>query len=236
MIWYFLWISTVVSLCVFLAVRRSRQVQIQPTLTIDTLLAGLVFGLIGARLFHIVIEEPGHYFESPLRVFALGQGGFVWYGGLLVGASASVVLLQRRQFPVLRWTDAMAPIAALGYGLGRLACWIQGCCYGVCLLSSDTAACAHGRYPTQLFAVGWELAVAAMLWRSSGWKRGVWTGLWLALHGLGRIIMEQHRADPRGLPIAGLSVGTWLSAALLVLGLVLIWRARQSRDSSHQLR
>ena len=69
----------------------------------DALIWVLIAGIIGARIFY-VIQFPGYYFENPLRVLKIWEGGLIYYGGLigltpfhwgvLSGVSQWVVLAQ----------------------------------------------------------------------------------------------------------------------------------------------
>ena len=150
--------------------------------------------------------------------------------------------LRRRRLPAGIWLDIYAPLCALGYGAGRFACVFAGCCFGrVCELSSGHLY----RYPTQIFAVAWELAVLAGLLilekrrRSAGrWLKrdGQLFVIWVVLHCLGRMVMEAFRGDPRGPMPLGLSISTWIS--LLVGAIALgfgLWRAGlvKMRTRSH---
>jgi phosphatidylglycerol:prolipoprotein diacylglycerol transferase len=222
---YFLTVSLAFCLCLFWLVRRTDRRALSRNNGLDLSLVLMVFGMIGARLFHVIFEEPAYYWESPSRIFEIWYGGFVWYGGALLGTLGFWLFLRRRHLPAGVWLDIFAPLCALGYGAGRLACVFAGCCYGrVCELPSGALV----RYPTQIFAVAWELSVLlGLLWiesrrRSMGpWLKrdGQLFVLWVIGHCLGRMIMEAFRGDPRGPTLLGLSISTWLS---LLVGLIAI--------------
>jgi phosphatidylglycerol:prolipoprotein diacylglycerol transferase len=91
-------------------------------------------GIVGARAFYIIEYWPN--FQRPTlaqTVFAmlnLTQGGLVVYGSLLAGAAAMFVFIYRNHLPGLALSDLVAPGVVLGVGLGRLGCFMNGCCYG----------------------------------------------------------------------------------------------------------
>src|SRR5258708_2681776 len=63
-------------------------------------------------------------------VFKVWKGGIVFYGSV-IGATAAFFLYRRlRPFPLGPVLDAIAPSVALGIALGRVGCFLNGCCYG----------------------------------------------------------------------------------------------------------
>jgi phosphatidylglycerol:prolipoprotein diacylglycerol transferase len=221
---YFTVISFSFCLCLVWLLRRAKLLQFDQILTLDIAIVVMNTGFIGARILHVFFEAPEYYIEAPRRVLQVWRGGFVWYGGLLISIVCGALALKLWfKKPLAPWLDLFAPIGALGYSLGRVACWITGCCYGaVCTLLSSPGHQFH--YPTQAFAVFWELAAVGVLLACE--KRPVLFGrlpmankpgqlflLWMILHSLGRITMEQFRGDDRGPLFAG-SLLTQLSTLL----------------------
>lgn len=212
---YFVVTALAFIVSLFVLVSRADRKALSRTRAIDTSLVLMVTGFIGSRLFHVFFEEPAYYEASPWRVLDFWSGGFVWYGGAVTGAICAIGFLKLKREPLGPWLDLFAPVGALGYAVGRMACVLTGCCYGrVFLLGGEVY-----RHPTQTYAVVWELAVLALLlWierRKLLRKPGSLFLVWLALHAGGRIVMELFRDDPRGPAIGGLSVSTVISLTLL---------------------
>ena len=93
-----------------------------------------VSGIIGARTFYVVeywdeFQRPT-LFETLGAVINLTQGGLVVYGSLLAGGAALLVFMHKNRLPGLAFADLIAPAVVLGVGLGRLGCFMNGCCYG----------------------------------------------------------------------------------------------------------
>jgi phosphatidylglycerol:prolipoprotein diacylglycerol transferase len=220
---YFLVVSLALCVAVFWLAKRAEKQRLSRNTALDLSLVVMIAGFVGSRLVHVFFEAPSYYAADPTRVFEIWRGGFVWYGGAIAGAAAGLAYLRHRALNIWRWLDLTAPVIAFGYAMGRIACVLTGCCFGaVCTLIPNL----QFRYPTQVFAVIWELTVLAslLLFERRRHEHKIakrWTQpgqiffVWLLLHGVGRIIMELFRADDRGPAIAGLSLASWVSLVLV---------------------
>lgn len=224
---YYLVICVVVALCLFWISKRSHQKKLNAQLSLDLSLLIMVFGFIGGRLFHVFYESLSYYQENYMRIFYFWDGGFVFYGGALLSGAAGIIYLYFKAHDQLeKYLDLLAPVLALGYGLGRVGCFLAGCCYG---RACDLPWAVSGKHPAQLYAVLWELGVVLTLLglekaRSEGkfFKApGRIFYTWMILHGAGRLIMEFFRDDFRG-PTIGFSISSWISWGIIVLGLLLL--------------
>jgi phosphatidylglycerol:prolipoprotein diacylglycerol transferase len=81
-------------------------------------------GILGAKLYH-VLESPADFFADPWHQL-FSQFGFAWFGGLIAGFAAFVWIARRSGAPLLEMMDAGSPAAALGYGVGRIGCFLSG--------------------------------------------------------------------------------------------------------------
>ncbi len=88
-----------------------------------------------ARAFY-VIEYWHTHFQKPTLGATLAailnytKGGLVVYGAFVGGAAAAVVFFVRHKLPVLKFADIIAPSLLIGLALGRVGCFLNGCCYG----------------------------------------------------------------------------------------------------------
>ena len=126
---------------------------------VDTGLALLVGGLIGARALFILLNRGS--FSSPAQWLHIWEGGLSFHGCLVGGAIAMFLIARRRGIPLIPLMDTAAPAVPLGYFFGRIGCYLNGCCYGgVCDLPWATRfhdATAPGgltppSHPTQLYS------------------------------------------------------------------------------------
>lgn len=190
---------------------------------IDLAFLILVSGLMGGRLFHVFYENLSYYIESPIRVIAVWQGGFVFYGGLMGALISSLIYCYVKKQDFFEWADFFSPLIAIGYIYGRVGCFLTGCCYGA---SCDLPWAIEQRHPTQLYGVITESLL--LLFLLSEKKRvirrpkGVLFASWVIGHAIGRLFMEPYRDDFRGDLIMGLSVSQFISLILLSLGIFLL--------------
>ncbi|NQU18910.1 prolipoprotein diacylglyceryl transferase, partial [bacterium] len=59
------------------------------------------------------------------------HGGLAILGGILVAIIAAFIFSKSRNLPFLKILDLIAPFVALGHSIGRIGCFLNGCCYGM---------------------------------------------------------------------------------------------------------
>lgn len=221
---YYPIISLSFSLCLFWLAKRARDQDFEMRLVFDLFILTLISGFLGARLFHVFFEDFEFYKLNPLEILKFWNGGFVFYGGAIAAFVCGTMLLRFQRYAVGPLLNLVAPVAALGYALGRIACFVTGCCFGA---SCDLYPGFSFRHPTQLYAVLIEFVILAVLLKferlAAISKNSPWRGisgavfcLWLILHSLGRLFMEALRADPRGPMPLSVSISSWISIFILI--------------------
>ncbi len=239
---YLLYLSLLYSFLVIYVSRRVAYLDKSQKDAFNFALIAMVAGFIGARMLHVVFELPAYYREDWTRVLRIWEGGFVFYGGFLFSMAAAIIYSWRQKISFLEWADFYAPVAALGYGLGRISCFLAGCCYGrYCempwAIKYSWDQQQVWRHPTQLYAVFWELGLYAILISFERKMifhrtRGGLFFFWLIFHGVGRLMMEYYRDDFRGDLIAGQTISSWLSFGLILIGVFGLLRTVVFVDNS----
>jgi phosphatidylglycerol:prolipoprotein diacylglycerol transferase len=127
------------------------QVEAAKALVQDLAIWLFVTGLVGARLtymYHHPRQAAGNFWSQLVDIT---NGGIILYGsviGALVGYAVFCAYTYVRHQAVLntlRIADLAAPAVALGIGLGRVGCLLNGCCYG----HVACADCYVSRYAVQ---------------------------------------------------------------------------------------
>ncbi|MEI6218672.1 MAG: prolipoprotein diacylglyceryl transferase [bacterium] len=89
----------------------------------------MVSGILGARAAH-VIANIDQYKVDPISVLYIHKGGLIYYGGF-VGAAIGVGLFaMSRRTSVLKLYDIIIVALPLSHALGRVGCFLNGCCFG----------------------------------------------------------------------------------------------------------
>jgi phosphatidylglycerol---prolipoprotein diacylglyceryl transferase len=201
------------------------------------------------------ITAPGwnHPFDIVMEFLHWFQAGFAWYGGLLAGIA--MLMWQGRiarfkgplegtlgqRVGALRMLDLAAPAAAIGYGVGRIGCLTSGdgdyginttLPWGVHMAKNALVPPTPPNalvQPTPIYEFLFALFLGWLLWRLGVKARPVgWlTGLYLALSGVGRFLVEFVRINPR--LYFGHTMSNAQVAALgsVVMGLVVMMVARK---------
>jgi phosphatidylglycerol:prolipoprotein diacylglycerol transferase len=117
----------------FVACRRARREGIAPELVQDVAMWILFGGLVGARILFMI--QYHQQFTHPLRqFFFIWEGGLIFYGSVLGGVVGYLLaywfILRKHRISSWKLADIYAPSVALGLCLGRIGCFLNGCCYG----------------------------------------------------------------------------------------------------------
>lgn len=165
----------------------------------------LIAGVIGARGEYVRVNWST-FAEDTTRIFALRDGGLVFYGALLAALPTLVILTQKRGQNLPRVLDAIAPAIPIMHMFGRTGCFGAGCCYGEptgqpwAVTFTDAQGVAPlnvALHPTQLYAATYlALLVLFLVWLR-GRKRfnGQIMLAYLSIYPVLRSINETYRGD-----------------------------------------
>ena len=216
-----------------LLARELRRRRLDPELAYSLILAGVVGGFAGAKLYYLA-ENAG-----SLTAHDLGGTGFTWFGGV-IGGAAAVAWIARRRGLSLGAVAGMAPIPlAVAYGIGRLGCLLAGDgTYGVpsdlpwaMSFPEGTVPTTDRVHPTPLYEALAAFGVAALLWSLRKRYRPLTLfGLFAVLMGVSRFLVEFIRLNDE--VALGLSQPQIWSLMLVVIGIAVAYRAHGSGGSA----
>jgi phosphatidylglycerol:prolipoprotein diacylglycerol transferase len=155
---------------------------------------------------------------------------------------ALIFYCRLNKIDLLEFGDLLCCVVPLGLFFGRIANFINGELWG--RVAGDGVPWAmvfpnggpEPRHPSQLYEAGLEglalLVILHILWRvpSVRARRGALSGVFLAGYGIARATAELFRQpdDFLGFLWGGATMGQLLSAPLVIVGLVMILRAKRT--------
>ncbi|MFZ5629066.1 MAG: prolipoprotein diacylglyceryl transferase [Spirochaetota bacterium] len=219
------------------------------------LLAGVVGGIVGAKIAYVIeIRNTPEFQQGTLFSHLFSGAGLTWYGGFILASAAIIFILWKNKVNILFGIDTLAPMLALGYVFGRAGCIFSGdgCYGGLCTMDWPAPFCMSfpngaaswtewlARYSngnaaatainTPFFESAFSFLCFLFLWgvRKKPWPLGSKFFLYLFLHALFRFSIEFIRLNPRD--VFGVSQAQFLSLLLMALsaGYVVIAFTRRS--------
>lgn len=103
---------------------------LDPELITDFLLYALLAGVVGARLWEVAFTWE-YYAPNPLKILAVWEGGLSIQGGVLGGIIIGIWYARKKNIPVWKLADIVAPGVILGMAIGRLGDFMTGDDYGI---------------------------------------------------------------------------------------------------------
>jgi len=203
------------------------------------IIAGTV---IGARLGHCLFYEPEFYLSHPIEIFKIWRGGLASHGGF-IGIITAVYFYSKshKDQPMIWVLDRLTLPAILGSGFIRLGNFFNSEIIGnptdvpwaIVFARVDMLP----RHPTMLYESATYFIIFALLmvgfWTWHWYKKtGLMTGAFLTLVFSARFFIEfvKTRQASYGFDLP-FSVGQWLSIPLIIVGMVLLYRALQGKNN-----
>jgi prolipoprotein diacylglyceryl transferase len=190
---------------------------------------GVAFGIVGARLYHVVTswdELPDEWW-GPLAIWKGGLG--VW-GGIGLGVIVGAIVAKRSGANVARLADCVAPALLVAQAIGRLGNWWNQELFGgptdlpwgleigvdnrpIEYVDQETF------HPTFLYEALWCFGAAAVLLaveRLFRIRPGGLFALYVLLYSIGRFWIETMRIDPSH-ELAGVRLNVWVAGVAIIL-------------------
>ncbi len=108
--------------------KPAEKTEIDTSIILDIVFWIIISGILGGKLAYIIFNLP-LYIENPLDV-SLWRGGFIFYGGFFLSLIAVFIYTRKTKLSFVLIADLFIPYVALGQAIGRIGCFLNGCCYG----------------------------------------------------------------------------------------------------------
>ena len=208
-------------------------------ITFNRLTFAVLLSIVALAVFAFLFDSLFH----SLKEGRLTLGGITWLGGV-TGAFPAILLLCHLLVPKKRGyaldvLDSLVPGLALAHALGRVGCFLGGCCFGRVTTSPLGVVFPEGSLaerlypdplaegslpvlPTQLLEAGLELLLFAVLILLSRRTRRYNTAIWAISYAVCRFVLEFFRGDDRGSSALSISPAQVLSILLLLFGILVL--------------
>lgn len=218
----------------------------------DIALWAVPFGLVGARVYHVITDHDLYFGagKEPIRALEVWNGGLGIWGAIAAGALGAWIACRRRGIRLLPLADALAPALLLAQAIGRWGNYFNQELFGRPTtrpwgLKIDLEHRPPGYesfatfHPTFLYECLWSLgALGVVVWADRRFKLGFGRAfaLYVMAYTAGRGWIEDLRIDTVELnDVAGFRLNVWTSIVLFVLALayfVISSRRHPGREES----
>ncbi len=218
---YGLMVALAFIVATYLAKLEASRKNIDPDKILNLSIWLVISGILGGRIFY-VLQNLTYYFKYPYQIFMLNRGGLSFYGGFGLAVIGAIIFLKRENLPLSKTLDIVAPYLALGQSIGRIGCFLNGCCYGkptnfffAVYFPEEFVA----RHPTQLYA-SLNLLLIFIILRVS---RAPSFLLYCLLYSGSRFFIEYFRGD--NLPVfATFTIHQLISVGIFITSGLFLWK------------
>jgi phosphatidylglycerol---prolipoprotein diacylglyceryl transferase len=115
---------------IFLAMKEAKKNGEDPERILDLSLYIILGTLIGGRLGYILLDLD-YYLKIPVRMLYFRQGGLSFFGAFFMAYILCWWYIKISKISFWKYADIIAPSIAIGLAIGRIGCFLNGCCYGL---------------------------------------------------------------------------------------------------------
>jgi prolipoprotein diacylglyceryl transferase len=231
---YGLMLLLAIAACVWLTGVRWQRMGGDWDLVLRCAVWGVGFGVVGARLYHVVTSWDQVPDPKWKGVFEVWEGGLGVWGGILFGVVTGAVIVRSSGASVAAMMDAVGPGLLLAQGIGRIGNWWNQELFGGPTslpwgLEIDPLHRPGGYldaatfHPTFLYELCWDVAgVLLLIWLDRRFplrRPGIFL-LYVAWYTFGRTFEETLRVDPSH-HVLGMRLNFWVSLGVCVVATVL---------------
>lgn len=197
---------------------------------------GVIGAIVGAKILYLITVLPSFLTDLPQLISSpvpfldtYFKGGFVYYGGFY-GVLLSIWIFSKAEnLPIGQLIYALLPGGILAHSIGRVGCFMEGCCYGrptqsrigVIFTKSSIAPDNVPLIPVQLIEAGGEflLFIIVLMMIRKGTKAQRILSFYMIAYGCMRFALEFFRYDSYRGFIGPLSLSQLISIITVILGI-----------------
>lgn len=221
-----------------------------PEVLADIVMWAVPFGLVGARIYHVITDNELYFGEGkhPIDALKIWHGGLGIWGAVAFGLLGAWIACRRHKVSFLAVADVMAPGIALAQVVGRFGNYFNQELFGKPTthwfgLKIDPAHRPEGFadfatfHPTFLYEAIWNLAVVALVIlvdKRFKLGHGRAFALYVAGYTAGRAWVENLRIDTVN-HVFGLRLNVWTALILFVLSVAYFVYASRTKPGQESV-
>ena len=207
--WYGIIITIGIILAFLYCTYRIKQEGVSFDDLLDITLFAVVFGVLGARLYYVLMSLDSYH--SFYDVIAIWEGGLAIYGAIIAGGLTVFVICKRKKIPFLKMFDVASPAVMIGQILGRWGNFFNGEAHGCevfedsplyfirmgLLPNEESRYQMHYFHPTFLYESLWNLigfVLINVLYKKKKFDGQIFL-MYITWYGFGRMLIEGLRTD-----------------------------------------
>lgn len=109
-----------------ISVKEAKRRDFDIDILLNVIIVAIIGGIVGARLYYVLVFNLDFYLNNPAKIFAFRDGGLSIQGGLIGGIILSLLYVKYKGLKVLKIADIIAPGIILGQAIGRIGCDVLG--------------------------------------------------------------------------------------------------------------
>lgn len=118
--WYGVMIAAGFLLAVIYAFARAKKFKLNEDAMFDVVLVSTLLAFVGARLYYVLFsDDVAWYFEKPIRILQVWEGGIAIYGGLIFAFVTGLWMCRVRKVDTLAMFDLCSIGFLIGQAIGR---------------------------------------------------------------------------------------------------------------------
>ncbi|MTI48535.1 prolipoprotein diacylglyceryl transferase [Sporosalibacterium faouarense] len=193
---------------------------------VNFILYAIISGVLGARLYYVLVFNLDYYINNPIKILAFRDGGLSIQGALIAGIITTVVYAKVKKINIWKIADIVAPGIILGQGIGRIGCDVFGIemikeyFWGINL----NGVLLH---PAQIYEAVLNFILFGILWsrRKSIRYDGQLFFTYLIGFSINRFIVEFFRVNP--IVIGPLTVAHVTSIVIIIISLIIMTKLKR---------
>lgn len=218
---YFFGVAVAVGIAVgtIFAINEAKKRDINSETITDLVLVTIISGIVGARLFYILFYNPSIYFNNPVEIFKIYEGGLSIHGGIFTAIVAGYIYTVKKKKSFLKLADIIVTALPLAQGIGRVGCDV----FGKPMNNIMPWGINYGGqilHPAQIYEFVLDYMLFILLWRRSYNKKfdGELFAIYLISFPIIRGVVEFFRVNP--IIWGPFSISHLLSLILVIIGIV----------------